>query len=128
MNQDRYRGACLCGAVQFSFSNPRFAADCVCQSCPRAHGASVVGWVGTKQERFSLDSGEGQLRWYASSEAAQRGFCSTCGTRLFFRSTKWPGEIHMALACINEPHDLKSSGLAFAEEFPPWTAVRADAS
>jgi hypothetical protein len=42
---------------------------------------------------------------------------------LFFRSKKWPGETHMALACITEPHDLVSSGVVFKDELPAWTAL-----
>ena len=39
-------GSCLCGEVQFSFvGKPRFVAECVCESCREAHGASAVAWV-----------------------------------------------------------------------------------
>ena len=122
----RYTGSCLCGSVRFSFSGaPRFVADCVCESCRRAHGASAVCWAGVETDRFQLDAGDGALDWFRSSPESERGFCTRCGTRLFFRSTKWPGETHMALACIAAPHDLVSTGIAFRDEFPAWTALLA---
>jgi hypothetical protein len=31
-------------------------------------------------------TGEAQLRWYDSSDAAQRGFCGRCGSTLFWRA------------------------------------------
>ena len=127
---NQYRGSCMCGEVQFSFTeSPRFVADCVCESCRRAHGASAVGWVGVKTGQFSLDAGQPSLQWYRSSEASERGFCVECGTRIFFRSSKWPGEIHMTLANIHMPHDLVSTQVSFEEELPAWTAmtVRANA-
>jgi hypothetical protein len=119
-----YAGACMCGSVGFSFTGrPRFVKECVCESCRIAHGASAVGWVGVKTPQFNLDRGESRLRWYRSSAESERGFCSECGTRILFRSSKWPDEIHMALACITTPHDLISTGLSFAREKPTWTVL-----
>jgi len=119
-----YQGSCMCGAVQFSFSGaPRFVADCVCRSCRRAHGASAVCSVGVETARFHLDRGATFLRWYRSSAESERGFCAECGTRMLFRSSKWPGEVHMAVACIDSPHDLVSTGVAFKEELPAWSAM-----
>lgn len=117
----------MCGSIRFSFrGTPAFVADCVCDSCRRAHGASAVCWVGVKADQFRIDLGEGFLVWYRSSVESERGFCSQCGTRLFFRSSKWPGEVHMAVACITGPHDLKSTGVAFRGEHPSWTALVLD--
>lgn len=119
-----HRGSCLCGAIRFSFAGPpRFVADCVCADCRRAHGASAVAWVGVDSDRFRLEDGEAALRWYASSVDSERGFCGQCGTRILFRSRRWPGETHMALACMTEPHDLRATGVGFPDELPPWTAM-----
>lgn len=118
------KGSCMCGAIRFSWSgDPRFVSECVCESCRRAHGASVVGWVGVKNAQFSLDEGEALLKWYRSSTDSERGFCASCGTRILFRSDRWAGEMHMALACMEPPHGLMSSGVSFAGELPEWTAV-----
>ena len=126
---DGHSGGCMCGAIRFSYTGePRFVAECVCESYRRAHGASVVGWVGVQTGAFRLDRGEASLKWYRSSPASERGFCVECGTRLFFRSDNWAGETHMALACIDEPHALKATVLSFPEEMPHWTSVRADVS
>lgn len=119
-----YKGSCMCGSVEFSFTGrPRFVKECVCESCRIAHGASAVGWVGVTSSQFNLDRGESLVRWYRSSAESERGFCPDCGTRILFRSSKWPNEVHMALACISAPHDLTSTGLSFACEMPQWTAL-----
>ena len=115
----------MCRSVRFSFSGPpRFVADCVCESCRRAHGASAVCWVGVISDAFHVESGMETLSWYRSSPESERGFCTQCGTRLFFRSEKWPGEVHMAVACVEGPHDLESTTVSFEEEFPTWSALR----
>lgn len=121
---NEYHGSCMCRSIRFSFSGPpRFVADCVCESCRRAHGASAVCWVGVNAPAFRIDSGERLLKWYRSSAESERGFCTECGTRFLFRSDKWPGEIHMALACVDDSSDLVSTGVGFSEEFPAWTAL-----
>mmetsp|Transcript_36971 Transcript_36971/g.80950 ORF Transcript_36971/g.80950 Transcript_36971/m.80950 type:complete len:135 (+) Transcript_36971:288-692(+) len=126
--EHRYEGSCMCGSVRFSFSGtPLFVADCVCESCRRAHGASAVCWAGVKTAQFRLEDSPAektQLKWYRSSEASERGFCSACGTRVLFRSEKWPGEIHMAVAFMETPHDLVATRVDFREELPAWTAMQ----
>lgn len=121
---DQQTGQCLCGALQFAYrGQPKFVCECVCQSCRLAHGASVVAWVGVNNAQFELLAGAAKLQWYPSSEASERGFCQDCGTRVFFRSEKWPGETHMALACITEPHGLVCQSVAFKDEKPAWSLV-----
>ncbi|WP_223786551.1 GFA family protein [Marinicella meishanensis] len=121
---EQHRGQCMCGALQFAFNGqPKFVSECVCHSCRVAHGASVVAWVGVIDAHFELLAGASKLVWYRSSEASERGFCRDCGTRLFFRSSQWPGETHMALACVTEPHDLVCKTIAFKEEKPDWSMV-----
>jgi hypothetical protein len=99
-------GKCLCGAVAFSMEFPsNWVAHCHCTMCQRAHGAAFVTWVSAADTRVSIQDSAGCLRWHASSPEAQRGFCSRCGSSLFFRSTKWPGEIHIALANFTDSVD-----------------------
>lgn len=73
--------------------------------CRRAHGAAFVTWVGVESPQARIDDPAGLLRWYASSAEAERGFCSRCGSTLFFRSSKWPGELHIVVANFSDPLD-----------------------
>lgn len=92
---NRLHGACLCGELRFEYEPPSlWCAHCHCSLCQRAHGAPVVTWVGVAVPRFSLTA-DSTLRWYASSADSERGFCTACGSTLFFRSARWPGEIHI---------------------------------
>lgn len=95
------QGACLCGGVTFEIETPtRFCAHCHCSMCRRAHGAALVTWNGVPYERFRMTSGEELLTRYQSSEAATRSFCSRCGSSLFFESSRWGGEVHIATAAL----------------------------
>ncbi|MFV8751479.1 GFA family protein [Nannocystaceae bacterium ST9] len=96
------RGACLCGAVRFEIDPPtRFCAHCHCSMCRRAHGAPLVTWSGVPDSQFRLIAGADLLRDYTSSPEATRSFCSRCGSTLLFRSTRWPGEVHVASANLD---------------------------
>jgi hypothetical protein len=47
--------------------------------------ASGVFWASTDVARDALRiTGEDRLTWYRSSEKVRRGFCSTCGSFLFW--------------------------------------------
>lgn len=69
------------------------------------------------------------MRLFASSDWAERAFCGTCGSNLFYRVTAegpMQGEIHMALGVLDDPTgvalttelfiDLKPDGYGFAQE------------
>ncbi|MDH4040100.1 MAG: GFA family protein [Gammaproteobacteria bacterium] len=116
----RFQGACLCGEVQFEYQSPSlWCAHCHCSLCQRAHGAPVVTWVGAAQQRFSLVA-DSTLRWYHSSPDSERGFCSACGSTLFFRSERWPGEIHLARTNIDGDIDLAPSVHVHCESQAHW--------
>lgn len=114
------RGSCLCGAVSFSWDSPsRWCSHCHCRLCQRAHGAAFVTWIGMQAADCTID-GTDTLRWYASSADSERGFCSNCGSTLFFRSQRWPGELHVALANIDGEADLVPAAHTYWESHAPW--------
>jgi hypothetical protein len=114
------RGACLCGAVQFAATLPSlWCAHCHCSQCQRAHGAGVVTWVGFASAALRL-SDDQHLRWYASSAEAERGFCQRCGASLFFRSSRWPGEIHIARANFTDSIDHQPEAHVYYASHVDW--------
>jgi hypothetical protein len=91
--------------------------------CRKAHGAGYVTWAGFEQEQVSFTRDDGQLAWYESSAGAQRGFCMQCGSTMFFRSERWAGELHIALACIEEAIDLQPQANVFFDRHVNWMPV-----
>lgn len=73
-------GACLCGAVRFSghLESPHVSA-CHCSQCRI--------WSGHVWASFHLGSPQidGPVRWFRSSDIAERGFCPECGSSMFWR-------------------------------------------
>lgn len=78
-------GTCLCGAIRFELTPPlRPIIVCHCRQCALWTGYAVAA-TAVDLSRFHLQSGAGDLRWFSSSEHADRGFCATCGSSLFWR-------------------------------------------
>lgn len=78
-----HRGSCLCGAVSFEVDGELEAPDaCHCSQCRKQSGHY---WASTNVPRASLRiAGEDRVNWFQSSEKARRGFCSLCGSTLFW--------------------------------------------
>ncbi|MBE8158171.1 MAG: GFA family protein, partial [Betaproteobacteria bacterium] len=75
------RGGCLCGAVRFALRPPlRPVVACHCGQC-RKWGGHYVAATAVRPQNFVLLKKDG-LRWFRSSPAAERGFCSICGGSL----------------------------------------------
>ena len=93
---------CLCGAVRFSVAaKPIWSAYCHCESCRRAVASPVAAFVGF-DEGFVQFSGDAR-RLFSSSPGVERSFCAHCGTPLSYRSTRWPGEIHLYTTTFDDP-------------------------
>lgn len=117
-------GSCLCGDVRFTVAWPsKWVAHCHCTMCQRAHGAAFVTWFGMENERVRIEDAAGSLNWYVSSPGAERGFCKRCGSSLFFRSGRWPGELHIALANLHDEADHAPMVHVFWETHVEWAGI-----
>ena len=76
-------GSCLCGAVSFEVAGALPPPDaCHCSQCRRQSGHF---WASTDVPRDALTIRGGEhLSWFRSSSRVRRGFCSICGSVLFW--------------------------------------------
>ncbi len=77
------RGSCLCGAVSFEVNGTLTPPDaCHCTRCRKLSGHY---WASTDVPRAALTIlGAEHVSWFSTSERVRRGFCSTCGSSLFW--------------------------------------------
>lgn len=76
------KGRCLCGAVKFAFEPAEPEVDaCHCSMCRRWSGGPALS---IKVNGTPTISGGDHVAVYKSSEWAERQFCKTCGTHLFY--------------------------------------------
>ncbi len=100
-----HTGSCLCGAVTFAVDAELPAPDaCHCTQCRRQSGHYFVS-TDVPKDSLAIHGGE-HLTWYRSSEKVQRGFCSRCGSSLFFEPFKkdWIG---IAMGAFVQPTGTK---------------------
>jgi hypothetical protein len=118
---DSIAGACLCEGVRFEVTPPtKWCSHCHCTMCRRTHGAAVVTWFGAHSASFRLTAGEHLLQWYQSSASARRGFCSRCGSTMFFEGERWPGEIHIARANVPGQIDREATAHVYFDIHVGW--------
>ena len=85
----RMRGRCLCSAVEFEVDVPeRTYSICHCGLCRRWSGGPLMS-VHCPAPKTEWLNDEG-LTWYQGTPWAQRGFCSNCGSSLFWRLAQEP--------------------------------------
>lgn len=78
-----HEGSCACGAVRFQVTGPLPGPDaCHCTKCRKASGHYFAS-TDVPKSALTVQGGE-HVTWYASSEKVRRGFCSTCGSQLFW--------------------------------------------
>jgi hypothetical protein len=73
-------------------------------------GSSEVSWLG-----------EEQLGTYQSSEWAERGFCSVCGSSLFYRVTApgpHHGRTHLAFGTLDDQGEIRMTLEYFIDRKP----------
>jgi hypothetical protein len=108
-------GRCLCGKVRFVAGDVKTHHHaCHCGMCRR--------WTGGPMMAASVGSmsfeGEDQITRYDSSDWAQRGFCSACGTNLFY-FLKSANRYVVSVGAFDEHDDFELVGEIFVDAQPP---------
>ncbi len=129
MSNNNLKGGCQCGTVRYEISGePILAAICHCSMCRRANAAPAVAWAMFQESQVSF-TGD-QLKIFRSSEEAQRGFCSTCGTQISFTASFLPGLIDITVGSLDNPESVTPtlhywysnhlSWVEFSDELPRY--------
>lgn len=114
-------GQCYCGSVKYRVSLPlKFIAHDHCSICRRISGAPFVTWSGVREEQFLLLCGQDMLTTYKSTPDAERQFCETCGSHLFFRSKRWPGEVHFTYSTLTSKNIEAPRAHVFINDKVTW--------
>lgn len=131
-------GGCLCGSVRYRLTFPsghdwkrsvrlisRFldfteltiswqCSTCQCSQC-RKNGGSIIAWLHSVPASSVEFTSQTTLSRYRASPEAARGFCSSCGSWLFWRNEK-SEKISMSVGTFDKD-DLKIWGrqLSYSE-------------
>ena len=111
------QGVCLCGAIQITAKDTeKSVGACHCKMCRRWGGGPFMEIdCGTE---VSIN-GEENVSVFDSSAWAERGFCSKCGTHLFYR-LKESGQHMIPVGLFEDDEDLVFDHQVFIDEKPPF--------
>lgn len=108
------RGSCLCGAVSLEIA--AFAdvlRYCHCTQCRKQTGHHYAA-VNVKLADLTV-RGDEHVRWYAASADADRGFCGTCGSALFWRP-RGRDALSVLAGCLDAPTGLQGAAHIFVAD------------
>ena len=110
-------GHCLCGRVKVTASPAgNNVGACHCKMCRRwAGGPFMEIDCGTAIE---FDGGD-NIAVFGSSEWAERGFCRTCGTHLFYR-LRQSGQHLVPVGLFEDDDELVFDTQVFIDERPAF--------
>ncbi len=113
---DPITGHCLCGAVTITVTAMQAEVDvCHCAMCQRWGGAFYAGVKGEGAEV----TGEDAITVYRSSPWAERAFCRTCGSNLWYRFLPTDGRSFLA-GLFDLPKGFGIEQQIFVDEKPDW--------
>lgn len=116
-----HTGGCLCGAVRYVARGPlREVIYCHCSQCRRQTGLYFAATAVAKAD-FTLQSAD-SLRWFSASDYAQRGFCGTCGSVLFWQAHSAP-HIAILAGSLDDPSGLRAASHICTENRPAFYAL-----
>jgi len=121
-------GSCLCGAVRFEAEpQERASHACHCKMCRRWTGAMFI--AAAVPEAALRWQGRENIGTYPSSDWAERGWCTRCGSTLFYRVTaegEMQGVHFLALGLFDEPDALPLASEIFIDARPAAYALAGD--
>lgn len=123
MSELTVEGRCLCGAVKITATpaKPHIEA-CHCDMCRRWGGIAFMGVQCGPNASFE---GEEHITRYKSSEWAERGFCSKCGTNLFYLFTP-ANNYSFPAGLFDDLGDMELTEEIFVDEQPPYYTFAQD--
>src|SRR5262245_41371089 len=118
---DHATGGCLCGGVRYeALASLRDVVACHCGQCRRWHG-HVGAYTAVAKAKFRVVEGR-SLKWFSSSSFARRGFCSECGSSLFWERIGGD-QVSIAAGTLDPPTNLSLTKHIFVGDQGDYYAI-----
>ena len=114
-------GGCLCGAVRYRTGPVESIMQCHCENCRRLSGNFVAG-CRTPTEDLDISDAEERFRWHDLGYA-RYGFCSGCGSTLFYRSSERPEATAVMVGTLDDATGLQLASVWYANEAQPHNTL-----
>ena len=100
-------GSCMCGEVRYRITGPlREVVNCHCEPCRQFTGHYLAATaVSTKDIFFEKQE---TLTWYHRTPTVRYGFCSQCGSSLFWHDATRENFFAVPAGCLDQPTGLRT--------------------
>jgi len=120
-----FTGGCMCGAVRYeSSAEPVITANCHCRDCQQASGGAFASVLVVPKAALKVT---GEIKYYDvksdSGSTASRGFCPTCGARLFGLPGSLPELIGIMAGSLDDPSWYKPAMDIYTASAQPWDSM-----
>ena len=119
---DTITGGCQCGGLRYQCSaEPLFTGNCHCRECQKATGGAYTPALAVPVNAVKIT---GAAKYYESpadsGNTFSRGFCPTCGGRVFGRSSGYPQFILITAGSLDDPSRFTPAMDFFTASAQPW--------
>ncbi len=124
-----FTGGCLCGAIRYEVtSDPVRVANCHCDDCRRATGASFATNVFVKEQDLVILQGATRSYQHTSDSGSTmtKEFCGDCGSQLFGRGSGSQGIRNVKIGSIDDAGAIRPSIDVFVSKALSFTTLPAD--
>lgn len=109
------KGSCLCGKVSFSAkAASAHTGACHCGMCVKWGGGALLAVDCGTDVHFE---GEEHIKRFNSSDWAERGFCTQCGTHLFYH-LKGAGQYMVPAGLFDDQSNFQMDHQIFIDKKP----------
>ncbi|KAI1779357.1 glutathione-dependent formaldehyde-activating GFA [Hypoxylon cercidicola] len=111
-------GGCLCGSIRYRVNFPKghdflkLSGSCQCTQCRRNTGSLIFMAHTVSLKDFAYLTPTTTLKNFYATPGIQRGFCTSCGSFLYWRNESHD-DIEIAVGCV-DPEFLSEFGFALA--------------
>ncbi len=126
-SKPRATGHCLCGAVTYEVTGPlRDVVLCHCSECRRWTGTGAGAFTSAHDADLRIEGDA--LTWVESPDSkrkARRGFCSSCGSSLFWKAPELD-RTGIAAGSLDAPSGLRLAGHIYTHQLADWDVLADD--
>lgn len=116
-----HEGGCACGVVRYRVGGEmRPVVACHCSQCRKAY-TNYAAFSAARRGELEIDNADA-VSWFESSPGVRRGFCSRCGSGLFWDNTR-NDHISVAAGSLDQPSGLRQVRHIFAADKADFYAI-----
>jgi hypothetical protein len=122
---EQHSGSCLCGEVSYTVDGPlREVLACHCTQCRKQSGHYFAA-TNAADDNITVKGAE-HVKWFRASDTAKRGFCSQCGSTLFWKHDDH-GYTSILAGSFDKPSGLKLTKHIFVADKGDYYEIGDDA-